>query len=71
MKNRKVVIYTMDDCIICKKAKDLFDLWNIEYLSYNIKPYINRPYPFFDIDDVLYEYKDIIKMIATGKLGSV
>ena len=67
MKNKIVVIYTMDDCSFCLKAKRILEHRHIQYVSYNIKPYLDRPYPYFNLNNVLYEYVDIARMIKKVK----
>ena len=37
-----VKIYTTQDCIFCKEAKQILDEWHIEYEEYDLKDKKNR-----------------------------
>jgi len=63
MKIKNIIMYKMDDCILCKKAIKLFEHWNIPYIVLNIKPYQDRDYPYFDLNGKILEYADLLKLI--------
>jgi len=58
----------MDSCSLCDKAKKLLDYWELEYETFNHKPYKKRNYPYFYINKKIVGYKELVDMIAKGKL---
>lgn len=61
-------MYTMDNCPLCAKAKNLLEIWGFKYYSINVKPYAIRSYPFFVIGNTMYDYTEIVDMIAKDEL---
>jgi len=68
MGNTIIMLYTMKNCPLCDKAKELLELWGYNYYALDIEPYIKRKYPYVVIGNNTYEYTELVDMIAKGKI---
>ena len=63
-----IVMYGMNECHLCERARCLLAYWHLKYTYINRKPYKKCDYPYFNIDGKKVKYKELVDMIAKGEL---